>query len=143
MLITSLLKLYKVWISAQGRIDLKGILQTAGKRELMRYQIYVMEKSGKEMRLNRQLCPSMKICCISDMEHLSMKQLTYKPGNISSTKAINQIKKYFFLRFKALILDWNKQKYTRLTTLKISAAFLSSTVETVLKKSCKILHCVN
>jgi uncharacterized cupredoxin-like copper-binding protein len=64
-------------------MDLRGILQSVTKKDFMRYQHYATEKGNKEMLEEYFKSGKNKYCqltLISDMEHLSMKQMTYKPG---------------------------------------------------------------
>nr|CAH0107616.1 unnamed protein product [Daphnia galeata] len=71
-----------VFICAQGQMDLRGILQSVTKKDFMRYQHYATEKGNKEMLEEYLKSGKNKYCqltLISDMEHLSMKQMTYKP----------------------------------------------------------------
>lgn len=68
-----------VWITAQGPIDIRGIIQSTKKNDLTRFMIYVMEKNALNMRLNRDRCLTQSICAVADMEHLSMWQMAYRP----------------------------------------------------------------
>jgi hypothetical protein len=66
-------------------MDLRGILQSVTKKDFMRYQHYATEKGNKEMLEEYFKSGKNKYCqltLISDMEHLSMKQMTYKPGTV-------------------------------------------------------------
>jgi hypothetical protein len=66
-------------------MDLRGILQSVTKKDYMRYQHYTTEKVNKEMLeeyLKSGKNKNCQITLISDMEHLSMKQMTYKPGTV-------------------------------------------------------------
>lgn len=73
-----------MWITAQGPIDIRGIMQSTSKKELIRFMIYVMEKNALNMRQNRERCSNQNICVIADMEHLSMWQMAYRPGKNNS-----------------------------------------------------------
>ncbi|EFX85375.1 hypothetical protein DAPPUDRAFT_314193 [Daphnia pulex] len=68
-----------LWISAQGPIDIRGIMQSTTKKELMRFMIYIMEKNALNMREKPERCSSQSICVVADMEHLSMWQMAYRP----------------------------------------------------------------
>lgn len=68
-----------VWITAQGPIDIRGIMQSTTKKELIRFMIFIMEKNALSMRLEK--CPTQRICVIADMEYLSIWQMSYRPGN--------------------------------------------------------------
>jgi hypothetical protein len=67
-------------MSAQGPIDIRGIMQSTTKKELMRFMIYIMEKNALNMRQNPERCSSQSICVVADMEQLSMWQMAYRPG---------------------------------------------------------------
>ncbi len=82
-----------VFVSQQGLIDIRGILQSTTKKEMVRFMIYLMERNAKLMRTNRLTCKSQNVTVIADMEFLSMKQMTYGPG----TKII-----YFFTHRKTV-----------------------------------------
>ncbi|XP_046633901.1 SEC14-like protein 2 [Daphnia pulicaria] len=68
-----------LWMSAQGPIDIRGIMQSTTKKELMRFMIYIMEKNALNMRQNPERCSSPSICVVADMEQLSMWQMAYRP----------------------------------------------------------------
>jgi len=73
---------YLVFLSAQGKTDLKGISQSVTKRDYMRYQIWMTEKINGEMREESKRTGKMNtyITFISDAQDLSIKQMAYKPG---------------------------------------------------------------
>ena len=66
-------------------MDLRGILQSVTKKDFMRFQAYMTEKVNKEM-LDETLSNGKNKYCqmtfVADMENLSMRQMTYKPGNV-------------------------------------------------------------
>ena len=70
-----------VFLSAQGKTDMKGILQSVTKRDYMRYQIWMTEKVNGEMREESKRTGKINtyITFISDAEGLSIKQMAYKP----------------------------------------------------------------
>ncbi len=80
---------FSVWMSAQGPIDIRSIMQSTKKREVTRFMIYIMEKNALNMRLDRERCKSQSICVIADMEHLSMWQMTYRPVGEIRTEMVN------------------------------------------------------
>ena len=68
-----------VYFTQQGLIDIRGILQSTTKRELLHYFVYMMESIGREQRAcNRD----GSLALIADMEHMSLHQMTYLPGEI-------------------------------------------------------------
>ncbi len=72
-----------VYVCAQGNMDLRGILQSVTKKDYMRYQAYMTEKVNKEMREESISTGNNKSCqmtFIADMENLSMRQMTFRPG---------------------------------------------------------------
>lgn len=70
-----------LWISAQGPIDIRGIMQSSTKKDLTRFMIYIMEKNALNMRQNPERCATQNICVVADMENLSMWQMAYRPVN--------------------------------------------------------------
>ena len=74
---------FSVLISAQGRMDMRGMLQSVTKKDFMRFQLWTMEKMNRQMLEESKRTGINKACqmvFISDLEHLSMRQMTYKPG---------------------------------------------------------------
>ena len=73
---------YLVFLSAQGKTDIKGILQSVTKRDYMRYQLWMTEKINGEMREESKRTGKVNtyITFISDAQDLSIKQMAYKPG---------------------------------------------------------------
>ena len=71
-----------MWISAYGRVDLKGIIQSVTKKDYVRYFAYVSEKSFSEMVKNsKESGRSVSYqTVIIDMDQLSPHQMSYKPG---------------------------------------------------------------
>ena len=64
-------------------MDMRGILQSVTKKDYMRYQAYMTEKVNKEMREESISTGNNKSCqmtFIADMENLSMRQMTFRPG---------------------------------------------------------------
>lgn len=62
---------------------MRGILQSVTKKDYMRYQTWMSEKVNKEIRedsLRTGKNLEHQMTFIADMEHLSMRQMTYKPG---------------------------------------------------------------
>jgi len=126
-----------VWISAQGPIDIRGIMQSTTKKELMRFMIYIMEKNALNMRQNPERCSSQSICVVADMEHLSMWQMAYRPGKC----ALGTIRKFPWLAgWPGLLIQSNAHirqcrrsgtkwsAFTRPIIRKTFDAFSSSTV---------------
>ena len=77
-------------------MDLRGILQSVTKKDYMRYQTWMSEKVNKEMRqesLRTGKNLESQMTFIADMEHLSMRQMTYKPGKNKLYLTINVILK--------------------------------------------------
>ena len=50
--------------------------------------VYIMEKNALNIRQNAERCTSQSICDIADMEHLSMSQMAYRPGNLYLRQSI-------------------------------------------------------
>lgn len=76
-----------VFISAHGQMDLRGILQSVTKKDYMRYQMYMTEIVNQEMREESFRTGKNTACqmtFIADMANLSMRQMTYKPGELDS-----------------------------------------------------------
>ncbi len=75
---------YLVYISAHGRIDLKGLMQSTTRKDYMRYQIWMSELTNREMRRENQKTgrKNSYFTFIADMDQLSMRQIAYKPGNL-------------------------------------------------------------
>ncbi len=75
---------YLVWIHAAGRADQRGLLQSATRKDYQRYILYVGEQSLRQMAINSQNLGRAvtQQCAIVDMEGLTMRQLTYKPGKM-------------------------------------------------------------
>lgn len=72
-------------ICAQGRMDMRGILQSVTRKDYMRFQMWMAEKFNKEMReesLRTGENPKTQMTFIADMEFLSMRQMTYRPGEL-------------------------------------------------------------
>jgi hypothetical protein len=71
-------------------MDLRGILQSVTKKDYMRYQAYMTEMVNKEMREESLRTGKNRFCqmtFIADMENLSIRQVTYKPGhNLHTSK---------------------------------------------------------
>lgn len=117
-------------ICAQGRMDMRGILQSVTRKDYMRFQMWMAEKVNKEMReesfkTGKNIKNQMTF--IADMEHLSMRQMTYRPGSYHKTDTTRKIFDHGLI-FKRWKLGWNKQKFMKLIIQKIFAAFLSSMV---------------
>ena len=72
-----------VYISAHGRIDLKGLMQSTTRKDYMRYQIWMSELAQREMRKENQKTGRKvsSMTYIADADQLSMRQIAYKPGN--------------------------------------------------------------
>ncbi|XP_057372671.1 SEC14-like protein 2 [Daphnia carinata] len=70
-----------LYVSAMGRMDMKGILLSTKKNELSEMLIYREEKYIKAAREERERTgrPIATHTIIFDFDHLSMKQLTCKP----------------------------------------------------------------
>ena len=69
-----------VWIVAYGRVDIRGLLQSAKKRDYMKYVIHMVEKHVTEMSYKVKPTKIFQQTVIFDVEFLSMRDLTYKPG---------------------------------------------------------------
>lgn len=48
--------LYQVFLRSQGRMDMKGLLQSATRKHFLRYQIWLTGKANQEMRLESARC---------------------------------------------------------------------------------------
>jgi len=75
--------LIAVYVSAQGRIDYRGFLQSVTKKDLMRFHNYNQEKVTQDMR-DEYLRTGKNVDCqmtmITDVEGLSMRQIACKSG---------------------------------------------------------------
>lgn len=81
-----------VFACAQGRMDMRGILQSVTRKDYMRYQMWMAEKVNKEMRedsLKTGINVKNQMTFIADMEHLSMRQMSYRPGTFNATITTN------------------------------------------------------
>ena len=77
---------FLVWVARFGRIDLKGLLLSAKKKDFLYHVFSLVEtsiKKSKEYQDKYNSSPSVitQSTIIFDVEHLSMRQITYKPGN--------------------------------------------------------------
>ncbi len=64
-------------------MDMEGLLQSVPKKDFMRFQMWITEKINREMLAESLVTGknnSWKLTFIADMEHLSMRQLAYKPA---------------------------------------------------------------
>ena len=64
-------------------MDIRGILQSVTKKDYMKFQMWMTEKVNREMlqdSLRTEKNNSCQLTFIADMEHLSMRQMTYKPA---------------------------------------------------------------
>ena len=64
-------------------MDIRGILQSVTKKDYMKFQMWMTEKVNREMlqdSLRTGKNNSCQLTFIADMEHLSMRQMTYKPA---------------------------------------------------------------
>jgi len=71
-----------VWISSQGRIDYKGILNSVTKKEFSRSMIYLMEIMSRDIQLEKERTGRLitQQTCIFDVAELSMRILSHKPS---------------------------------------------------------------
>lgn len=67
-----------VWISAFGRMDMTGLLQSVSKRDYLRYVVYTTEMSHRQMHQNSLETgkPVSYQTLVIDMAELSINQLT-------------------------------------------------------------------
>lgn len=70
-----------LWISSQGRIDYKGILNSVTKKEFSRSMIYLMEIMSRDIQLEKERTGRLitQQTCIFDVAELSMRILSHKP----------------------------------------------------------------
>lgn len=76
--------LFIVYINAQGRTDMKGLIQSTTRKDFLRFQVWMSEKSNRELRLESQRTGKTisLMILISDADQLSMKQIVCKPGTV-------------------------------------------------------------
>ena len=74
-----------MYISAQGRCDLKGMMMSTTRKDFMRFQIWMTELVNREMRRENEKNGGRNTFTtfIMDMDELAMSQVTYKPGMYS------------------------------------------------------------
>jgi len=82
-----------VWVARFGRIDLKGLLLSAKKKDFLYHVFSLVEtsiKKSKEYQEKYNSSPSVitQSTIIFDVEHLSMRQITYKPAVDSALQAV-------------------------------------------------------
>ena len=62
---------------------MRGIFQSVTKKDYMRFQLWMTEKVNRQMLEESKTTGQNKACqlmFVADAEHLSMRQMTYKPG---------------------------------------------------------------
>ena len=75
-----------MWIVRYGKIDMKGILHSAKKKDYL-YHVYTLVESSikfsNEYKVEHQLPSSFmpQSTVIFDLEDLAMRHITYKPGD--------------------------------------------------------------
>ena len=89
---------------AFGRADWRGMLQSANKRDFLRYITYLAERSQAEMRKNSDNAkePVTYQTFIIDMEELSMRQMAFKPCKFRRKPHRNAIR--FFTYFGTILV---------------------------------------
>ena len=77
--------IFLVYVSGQGRTDMKGLIQSTTRKDFMRFQIWMSEKSNRELRLESERTGKKisLMTLIADADQLSMKQIVYKPGTVT------------------------------------------------------------
>lgn len=78
-----------MWINAYGRADSRGLFQSVSREDYFRYITYLAEQNFRHteelQRINdsKNISTIVRETAIIDLEHLSMYQLSYKPGESS------------------------------------------------------------
>lgn len=118
-----------VYACAQGRMDFRGMFQSVTKKDYMKYQIWMTEKTNREMRdesISTGGNPWCHITFIADMEELSIRQMAYKPGTDQALKIPHS--SLNALLHKLWTAEWNKPRFTKLTIRKTFEGSLLLTV---------------
>ena len=68
-----------VWIVRYGRIDMRGILRSVKTKDYFNYVLFLIETDIKSLIDSSKVISQSNI--IFDLEHFSMRQLSFKPGN--------------------------------------------------------------
>lgn len=80
---------FAVFMCANGRIDFRGLMQSVTKKDYMKYQLWINEKTNREMReefARSGKNPGCYLTFIADMDELSMHQMSCKPGIVFGNK---------------------------------------------------------
>lgn len=68
-----------IMFTAQGRTDMKAVLQCVTRRDYFRYMIWTLEKAKRQMFLDKKR-NCLKITILADVQDLSIMRLTNKTG---------------------------------------------------------------
>lgn len=74
-----------MWVVRYGATDMKGILQSAKKKDYLMHVVYLVESSINRVRndperYKRSADAVVQSIIIFDMDGFSMRHITYKPG---------------------------------------------------------------
>lgn len=72
-----------VWMTAQGRTDMKGVLASVSKKDYVRLMVWQLEKTNRQLLQEYQLTGKYvgHHTIVADMEHLSIKRISNKAGS--------------------------------------------------------------
>lgn len=72
-----------VWHSAQGRLDMLGLIHSATKKEVTRYHIWLVESMARALHVADERNGTKheaRTTCLFDMDGLSLRKVTSKQG---------------------------------------------------------------
>jgi metal transporter CNNM len=80
---------FSVWITRYGRMDMKGILRSAKKRDFVMYIAYLVEFSISKViedpkKYKRSPGAIVQTTVIFDLEGLSMQHITNRQGTLNA-----------------------------------------------------------
>ena len=68
-----------VWFSAKGRMDMIGIVRSVTRKEMARFNIWLVEQTARVIRQDESNHLAQQTF-LFDLEGLSFRQIAYKPG---------------------------------------------------------------
>jgi len=74
--------LFQVWYNAAGRLDLKGIMQSVPRKEITRFNIWMVENASRAIQQESERTGKKvtQQTTVLDMAELKINQMIYKPG---------------------------------------------------------------